>query len=190
MRLHLSHVCMFSPIGPSAWKTSPLKQWSSAPQWRAHGGGGAGENSLTCCRSTRCNCSNKQSLSTLKILKMLQILKCIFFVIIILFLLSCFDWIYDVFFCHQTITIQSVVDDVFGYLVPPQGAEAKSGPSTEGTEANWSNGYNTECLHMICNIIHLYIYIYTVYPTWSNIYNVCVWLVWGPPPPKQFEDTL
>ena len=79
MRLHLSHVCMFSPIGPSAWKTSPLKQWSSAPQWRAHGGGGAGENSLTCCRSTRCNCSNKQSLSTLKILKMLQILKCIFF---------------------------------------------------------------------------------------------------------------
>ena len=84
------------------------------------------------------------------------------------------------FFCHQTITIQSVVDDVFGYLVPPQGAEAKSGPSTEGTEANWSNGYNTECLHMICNIIHLYIY--TVYPTWSNIYNVCVWLVWGPPP--------
>ena len=104
MRLHLSHVCMFSPIGPSAWKTSPLKQWSSAPQWRAHGGGGAGENSLTCCWSTRCNCSNKQSLSTLKILKMLQILKCIFFVIIILFLLSCFDWIYDVFFATKQAT--------------------------------------------------------------------------------------
>jgi len=102
MRLHLSHVCMFSPIGPSAWKTSPLKQWSSAPQWRAHGGGGAGENSLTCCWSTRCNCSNKQSLSTLKILKMLQILKCIFF--LLLYYSCCHVLIeFMMFFCHQTI---------------------------------------------------------------------------------------
>ena len=132
MRLHLSHVCMFSPIGPSAWKTSPLKQWSSAPQWRAHGGGGAGENSLTCCRSTRCNCSNKQSLSTLKILKMLQILKCIFFVIIILFLLSCFDWIYDVFFATKQSRFNRLLMMSSGIWFPRRAPKRSRGPRRKG----------------------------------------------------------
>ena len=183
MRLHLSHVCMFSPIGPSAWKTSPLKQWSSAPQWRAHGGGGAGENSLTCCWSTRCNCSNKQSLSTLKILKMLQILKCIFFVVIILFLLSCFDWIYDVFFATKQSRFNRLLMMSSGIWFPRRAPKRSRGPRRKGRK-RIDQMVITQNVFIWYVTSFISIYIYTVYPTWSNIYNVCVWLVWGPPPPK------
>jgi hypothetical protein len=165
MRLHLSHVCMFSPIGPSAWKTSPLKQWSSAPQWRAHGGGGAGENSLTCCWSTRCNCSNKQSLSTLKILKMLQILKCIFF---LLLYYSC---------CH-------VLIEFMMFFLPPNNRllmmssgiwfPRRAPKRSRGPRRNWRKRIDqmviTQNVFIWYVTSFISIYIYTVYPTWSNIY--------------------
>ena len=91
-----------------------------------------GKNSLTCCRSTRCNCSNKQSLSTLKILKMLQILKCIFFVIIILFLLSCFDWIYDVFFATKQSRFNRLLMMSSGIWFPRRAPKRSRGPRRKG----------------------------------------------------------